>query len=43
MHGGFDHFSIDFKTLFLELEVGVRFEALHNERNIIHCVGKIHQ
>ena len=43
IHGGLDHFSLDFKTLFLRLEVGMRFKALHYKSNIICRVVKIHQ
>ena len=32
--------SLDFKTLFLGQEVGMRFKALHNESNIIGCVAE---
>ena len=41
MHGELDHFSLDFKTFFPGLEVGMRFKTLHNESNIICCVVKI--
>ena len=40
IHGVLDHFSLDFKTLFLGLEVAMRFKALYNENNIC-CVVKI--
>ena len=41
MHGILDQFSLDFKTLFLGLEVVMRFKGLHNESNNICCVVKI--
>ena len=41
IHGILDHFSLDFKTLFLGLEVIMRFKTLHNESNIICCVVNI--
>ena len=31
-----------FKELFLHLEVGMRFKALHNDSNTKCCVGEIH-
>ena len=41
MHSVLDHFSIDFKLLYLWLEVVMRFKALGNESNIICCVVNI--
>ena len=40
----FIFFSIlDFKTLFLRLEVGIRLKVLHYENNTICCVVEIRQ